>query len=617
MAGLLQEKPLFITSALQQGDKERALDRLQLMPYAEALKKFIESCDTPMTVGLQGDWGSGKTSMLNMLRGNDEFPKSGLLTTTKCLIVNFETWSYAQFNDRKSLPMACLYALTKRLGDKIAIEINGPQEKTSEVIGKATGKLTSILKKSLANASIGVMGINIPVGKALQDDVEELAPDDLSQQMMEFRKSFADLIKVWTDSGKDRRVVICVDDLDRIEPVIALEMLESIKNFLDVDGCVFVLAVDYEVVQAGMAKKLGIDVQKTSGKSFFDKIIQLPFNMPKSSYDIKSYVGELIQEAEFPYAKILQQPDNLTFLESITLSSVGGNPRSIKRVLNYARLLNFIRESNKTREQTFTSQDSLILYSLICMQIAWPELFVHFMTEPTSETIQNMENWDYLEKTPELKPLFDRAHDQEKMKNDISTFLDTLFDMLDKDDDGMITDLEFEPVQKVLLMAQFTSIEAKKRPRDIFLETALMNSAKSPIAKRFLNEVFVKSRLYSSSEIKYRPAGKRYVTLVYKRLQLGSLVSLKKHTCIVRLNGQPHQIAAKASEALGDKFKNEMVSYVRDFEADEGSLTGFGDAILDIQTLMELEAQDALIVFNAIITAAQNTLVDTLVMRHD
>ena len=144
-----------------------------------------------------------------------------------------------------------------------------------------------------------------------------------------------------------------------------------------------------------------------------------------------------------------------------------------------------------------------------------------------------------------------------------------------------------------------------------------MNSAKSPIAKRFLNEVFVKSRLYSSSEIKYRPAGKRYVTLVYKRLQLGSLVSLKKHTCIVRLNGQPHQIAAKASEALGDKFKTEMVSYVRDFEADEGSLTGFGAAILDIHTLMELEAQDALIVFNAIITAAQNTLVDTLVMRHD
>ena len=88
------------------------------------------------------------------------------------------------------------------------------------------------------------------------------------------------------------------------------------------------------------------------------------------------------------------------------------------------------------------------------------------------------------------------------------------------------------------------------------------------------------------------------------------MVSLKKHTCIVRLNGQPHQIATRASEALGDKFKNEMVYYVRDFEADEGSLTGFGDAILDIKTLMELEAHDALVVFNAIVTAAQNALVE-------
>ena len=114
-SNLLQEKPLFISSALRQGDKQRNLDKLNLIPYAEALSEFIETSDTPMTVGLQGDWGTGKTSMLNMLRGDEANPTSGLLDSKKCLIINFETWSYAQFNDRKSLPMACLFALTEKL----------------------------------------------------------------------------------------------------------------------------------------------------------------------------------------------------------------------------------------------------------------------------------------------------------------------------------------------------------------------------------------------------------------------------------------------------------------------------------------------------------------------
>ena len=68
--GLLQEKPLEITTGLYKNSDERELDRLNLLSYADALKEFIHTCDTPMTVGLQGDWGSGKTSMLNMLLGS-------------------------------------------------------------------------------------------------------------------------------------------------------------------------------------------------------------------------------------------------------------------------------------------------------------------------------------------------------------------------------------------------------------------------------------------------------------------------------------------------------------------------------------------------------------------
>ena len=85
-----------------------------------------------------------------------------------------------------------------------------------------------------------------------------------------------------------------IDDIDRVKPVKALELLEALKTF-DVKGCVFVLAVDYEVVQIGMADKLGVDLQKLSGKSFFDKIINLPFSMPTQSYSLDKYLEPFLK----------------------------------------------------------------------------------------------------------------------------------------------------------------------------------------------------------------------------------------------------------------------------------------------------------------------------------
>ena len=612
VSGLLQEKPLAITSGLREGSEERQLDRLNLFSYADALKEFIQTCDTPMTVGLQGDWGSGKTSMMNMLRGDENHPRSGLLMKTRCLVVNFETWSYSQFNNRGTLPMACLFALTQKLGNALQSEIGqDKKEDVKRVFGQATSRLANVLKKT----SVGVPGINIPVGAMLEDEQTEPDADDLSQQMLEFKRNFSDLVAQWAEPHVEggKRVVICVDDLDRIEPVNALEMLESIKNFLDVEGCVFVLAVDYEVVQEGMKQKLGIDVQKTSGKSFFDKIIQLPFNMPRDSYNIEGYINELIKAANFPEAESLARPDRSAYLREITLATVGGNPRSIKRVLNYARLLNLIRASNRSRDTRFTVDDSLILYSMICMQIAWPELFAHFMAEPSSETIQNLENWEYLARTPELQPLFNRAPNREKLMNDISTFVDTMFEQLDKDGDGQISDKEFETIKKVLRAAQFTAVEIKRRPRDAFVDTITRNASSGSHSNllSFVDDVFKKSKIYISPDIKYRPSGTRYVTLVYNRKQLGSVVSLKRNPFVIRLNANPHDLHRRLADLLPNIDGEEMVRLVRELENEEGSLTGFGDSVVNLEKLISMNPTDAVKTLNAIVTAVEASIFET------
>ena len=74
-------------------------------------------------------------------------------------------------------------------------------------------------------------------------------------------------------AGEKGRVIIFVDDLDRLDPARAVELLEVLKIFLDCRKCVFVLAIDYGVVARGVKAKYGGDFNDEKAKSFFDKII--------------------------------------------------------------------------------------------------------------------------------------------------------------------------------------------------------------------------------------------------------------------------------------------------------------------------------------------------------
>ena len=107
----LQDLPVQASGNIAQKTKQIDEDTIGILPYAQALAKFIENCDTPMTVGLQGDWGIGKTSLMNLIKG--------VLTNTTCVKVDFNTWSYSQFGQDEYLGLACIEALTKKVKDSL------------------------------------------------------------------------------------------------------------------------------------------------------------------------------------------------------------------------------------------------------------------------------------------------------------------------------------------------------------------------------------------------------------------------------------------------------------------------------------------------------------------
>src|SRR6185436_907837 len=131
------------------------------------------------------------------------------------------------------------------------------------------------------------------------------------------QKSFEDLVQRYVIGRGEGagRMVVFVDDLDRCLPEKAIEVLEAIKVFLDVEGCVFVLGLDHQVIARGIKAKYK-DRDVVDGNLYLEKIIQLPFQIPPvETRAVEEFVGSLSK----------QWPD--AQCPPVFAKGLGGNPR--------------------------------------------------------------------------------------------------------------------------------------------------------------------------------------------------------------------------------------------------------------------------------------------------
>lgn len=189
-----------------------------------------------------------------------------------------------------------------------------------------------------AGAVIGQAG-NIEKVLKQVESTEPKAPDDPAKRIKKLKEELERLVTKRLETNNLDRIVVFIDDLDRLIPVKAVELLEVMKLFLDIPGCVFVLACDYQVVVQGMKEKFGVSEGELKGKSFFDKIIQVPFNMPLNQYKVDTYFSGLLTKLEIDF----HNDDIATFIDLVDYS-VGFNPRGMKRLFNSLLLLKLVAE---------------------------------------------------------------------------------------------------------------------------------------------------------------------------------------------------------------------------------------------------------------------------------
>lgn len=344
-------------------------DRFGIEKYISGLCRFILGCPTPMTIAIQGDWGSGKTSVMQMVEKKLVEPtkQQGRMiknkAKVKCIWLN--TWQFSQFNTDDILSLSLLTALI----DGLKIDNSNSAKKVIAGIGRIAMGLMKRVGYMVADNTLG--GTNAGDLRDALDSphVETRSVNEIVRDLKEnFQKCVYDALEDEDGtSNEEDRVVIFIDDLDRLPPVRAVEILEVFKNFIDCKKCVFVLAIDYNVVVNGVKGKYGTDIDESKGRNFFDKIIQVPFRMPMAQYDISNFVKETLEEV----AGIKCSDEEAKEYIALISTSTGSNPRSMKRLFNSFLLQKMVVGDDLLK----TERDEKVLFALLCMQQRFDNLY--------------------------------------------------------------------------------------------------------------------------------------------------------------------------------------------------------------------------------------------------
>lgn len=368
-------------------------DNLQVNMYIDGLADFITSCQTPMTIALQGDWGTGKTSFMNLvidqINQNNLHSSHSQYKHDKVETIVFNTWKYSQFNQEQNLSISFLSYIVSQLLNKTMTEIlemttdkvldekkDGPIFSFMKTIGRLTYSLTRDVASQAIVSTIGgdltsIQGLESSASGETnltneRNQFQRIAYVDSAAAIEELKEEFKKAVQFKLQDAQVDRVVIFIDDLDRLDPVVAVNLLEIIKLFLDVPKCVFVLSVDYGIVSKGVKLKNGDDqMDDEKAHSFFDKMIQVPFRIPMEFYNFENFLK-----------KNLPHITDFSNLQKIIRHSLGNNPRGVKRLLNSYYLISKIMFRDETKEQGNEQQGQLI--ALLCMQLSHEPLYKYF-----------------------------------------------------------------------------------------------------------------------------------------------------------------------------------------------------------------------------------------------
>lgn len=412
-------------------DNETTEDLLGFKVHADLLIDVVNDDKIlPVTIGVFGDWGSGKSSILKIvyaaLSGKDE---DDLKNET--LVLYFNGWVFEGYDDAKAALLESIiekFEKHKTLGNKVKDESKKLLKSVKWMRALGLGFKKIVLPSAAAYFTGGISLVPYLLqefakvsptdltaklsGKEGEDFLTEIIQkqqDEDSTLVREFRDDFKKMI----DKSSIKKLVVIIDDLDRCTPDRIIENLEAIKLFLNVDKTAFIIGADPRIVRHAIEfryrKENKVDAESNDRivDDYLEKLIQIPYNLPKlSDSEVETYISLLVCQRDLTddtFKKVMvgfhqfrerdrysvygfagikdmlnsgeQQKisDGLTRIPALVpviTQSLYGNPRQIKRFLNTLTL----RQRLATVAKISEFKDS-VLVKLMVLEYSEPLLF--------------------------------------------------------------------------------------------------------------------------------------------------------------------------------------------------------------------------------------------------
>lgn len=316
-------------------DTETTTDYLHFSVVSKTVADLIiESGDNPISIGVSGSWGVGKSSMVKMI-GKDLNNQSG---DNKYIFLEFNAWLYQGYEDAKS---ALLQSVTQKLIEEMQKqEMNEDGEFGKKfkkflkrinwfqvsklalpllagfIPGASSGgviaNFANAIKNSWSNRdkksengeaiNTAFEGLTPELENLLKDN-EEIA-EPVTKQIEEIREEFEEIL------GQLKvKLVVLVDDLDRCLPETAISTLEAMRLLLFVKRTAFIIAADEQMIRNGVRAHFnGVELSDGLVTSYFDKLIQVPIKIPHLGVaEVKVYIVLLFMELEVRRNRVKQE----------------------------------------------------------------------------------------------------------------------------------------------------------------------------------------------------------------------------------------------------------------------------------------------------------------------
>ena len=336
--------------------------------YRNAIVNIIKTSNPKFTIGIFGDWGTGKTTLINSV--------DNALQTDKSLIrVRLEAWRYKweQF-PIASLLKSIAYALPpekqfENLKRKLETSAINFLKNTADI-------LTSIISKYASEEYEISQEMFDTFKKELNSKIQLIAELDRDTVYFDGFEEIKKEIKNLRQENPAFRIIVYVDDLDKCSPKKVLELLEIIRVFQDVEGFIYIIGISHDT----LIKLSNVEINQKSnqGEHYIKNLIQVHITLPKwSNQDTVKLVREFIKKGMI-HDKFKDVVDKNIELISVAIEN---NPREIKRFLNNFIVAHEIFSSKKNfekKELIFSSKKNFDAKELLVIQaihLRWKKFY--------------------------------------------------------------------------------------------------------------------------------------------------------------------------------------------------------------------------------------------------